>query len=529
MLTLSQRLSIVFAVLLLACCGMSAWLQVRASDLHEEEVVQGLSHGLAEHIAHTATLMDKNGLRPDAVRRLFGQLMVVNPAVEVYLLDNDGRIQGDDAPSGHVKRPLIGLGPVRQFLAGGALPILGDDPRSVDGRKVFSVAPLQDANGVPSGYIYVVLQGEARDALAARVAANAILRTTLLSMALVALLGLMAGLIAFRLITRPLRRLADTMRHFDVDGEPAGVPAAMPNATSVPIQRLTPDAAPAGVPDHILKQQDEITLLDATFRQMARRIGEQWRALSEQDQERRELIANISHDLRTPLTSLHGYLETLSLKAETLSAVDRSRYLAVALSQSAKVGRLAQSLFELAKLEHGAVQPEPDTFSLIDLVQDVFQKFELAAEAREIRLRAGIPARLPNVYADVGMIERVLTNLLDNAIRHTPVGGVIDVDLGMQGDAVVVTVSDTGPGIPLAMRKGLFQRPFSSADAQRSGGLGLLIVRRMLQLHHSDIVLVDRPADEPSNGGTEQGKPAGASFRFEIPKAGVIRPDKPAA
>jgi signal transduction histidine kinase len=492
-LTLTQRLSLVFSVLLHACCGASAWLQIRSSDLHEKEVVQSLSKNLADHIAHRTTLMDANGLRPDAVRQLFGQLMMVNPSVEVYLLDNAGRIKGDDAPAGHVRREQVDLAPIRRFIAGDALPILGDDPRSIDGKKVFSAAPLQTNGQPPSGYIYVVLLGEEHDALAARVAASSVLRTTLWSMALVALLGLLAGLTAFGLITRPLRRLTDAMRRFDADRPDVQPP--MQSQTQADVPR----SGPAG-------QRDEIAVLEATFAQMARRISDQWRALTRQDQQRRELIANISHDLRTPLTSLHGYLETLSLKADTLGDTERSRYLGIALAQSVKVGRLAQALFELARLEHGNVQPVLEPFSLVDLVQDVFQKFELPAEARHIRLRAGIPPRLPNVCADLGMIERVLTNLLDNAIRHTPAEGAIDVDLTYQEGKVEVTVSDTGPGIPAAQREGLFERPFSASGSRRGGGLGLLIVQRMLQLHHSQIHLVDRAGP-------------GTSFRFELPTA----------
>jgi signal transduction histidine kinase len=484
-LTLTQRLSLVFSALLLACCGASAWLQIRSSDLHEMETVQSLSRDLADHIAHRTTLMDANGLRPDAVRQLFGQLMLVNPSVEVYLLDSQGHIQGDDAPAGHLKRDKVDLAPIRQFIAGNMLPILGDDPRSVDGTKVFSAAPLRLSGQQPSGYIYVVLLGEAHDALAARVAASSVLRTTLWSMALVALLGLLAGLFAFDLITRPLRRLTEAMRRFDAEGEPD---------TQPPVPR----SASAG-------RRDDIAVLETTFAQMASRIGDQWRALTRQDQQRRELIANISHDLRTPLTSLHGYLEMLSLKADTLSETERKRYLAVALTQSVKVGRLAQSLFELARLEHGNVQLALEQFSLADLVQDVFQKFELPAEARQIRLRASIPARLPNVYADLGMIERVLTNLLDNAVRHTPMQGEINVNLAHKDGKVSVTVSDTGPGIPAAQREGLFERPLAPRSTH-GGGLGLLIVQRMLQLHHSQIYLLER-------------EETGAAFRFDLPAA----------
>ncbi|CAM2143984.1 ATP-binding protein [Paraburkholderia tropica] len=475
-LSLTQRISVVFSALLLACCGASAWLQIRASDLHDQEVIQALSHDLASHIAHSSALMGPDGPRPAALRTLFGQLMAVNPSVEVYLLDASGRITGDDAPPGHIRRTRVDLQPVQRFLANDALPILGDDPRSVDAKKVFSAAVVPGADGRLAGYIYVVLIGEARDALATRLAHSTVLRTTLGLMAVVASLGLFAGLIAFGLITRPLRRLTDSVSRIDASIQAGSEP--------VPLVLSRP-AAHTGT-------RDEIAILERTFAQMVERIGMQWRELKRQDQERRELFATISHDLRTPLTSLHGYLETLSLKDDTLEGVERRRYLAIALTQSAKVGRLAQSLFELARLEHENVQLTLETFPLADVVQDVFQKFELAAQARRIRLRAVVPPRLPAVCADLAMTERVLTNLLDNAIRHTPEGGEVSVELAGEDSKVRVVVSDTGPGIAPELRANLFRRAFSSGDARRQGGLGLLIVQRMLQLHGSVIELIER-------------------------------------
>jgi signal transduction histidine kinase len=504
-LTLSQRLSLVFAILLLACCGASAWLQIRANAMHEKEVVQGLSRGLAESIAVDTRVMGAEGLQPDAVRRLFDQLMMVNPSVEVYLLDPHGVVIGHAAPAGHLKRRVVELGPIRRLLAGDPLPILGDDPRSVDGRKVFSAAALRagaNADGPVSGYIYVVLLGEEHDRLAARVAASSVLRTTLWSMALVALLVLAAGLMALRLITRPLHRLTETMRHFDTRAEPVQLPLPLASAASEP-----PDpAAPAA------NRRDEIVVLETAFNQMAGRIGEQWRSLMRQDQERRELVANISHDLRTPLGSLHGYLETLLLKDDTLAAPERRRYLGIALAQSSKVGRLAQSLFELARLEHGVVEPALEDFSLSDLIQDVFQKCELNAQNRQIALTAQVPREAALVTADLGMIERVLTNLLDNALRHTPAGGQVEVALRRDGERVVVTVGDTGPGIAPQLLENLFRRPFSPGGDGRNGGLGLLIVQRILQLHGSAIALV-----------AAEGK--GAVFRFSL-RAAALSPAK---
>lgn len=483
-LTLTQRLAIVFAVLLLVCSGTSAWLQLRSNRMHELEVVQALSRDVAESIARDAQLTDANGLMPNAVRNLFNQLMMVNPSVEVYLLEPDGRIAGHAAPEGRLRRDRVDLEPVHRFIDGQMLPILGDDPRSRDGRKVFSAAPLS-VNGRQVGFIYVVLLGEAHDLLAARGSADAVLKTALLSIGMVGLLCLAAGLVAFTLITRPLRRLTESVRQFDMHGAPPEMPERSPD-----------------VADH---SRDEIAVLDAAYRQMVLRISEQWEALTRQDQERRELIANISHDLRTPLSSLHGYLETLLLKDASLEPAERRRYLGIALDQSRRVGALSQSLFELARLEYGFVQPELESFSLVDLVQDVFQKFELAAGSRHIALQADLAPQLPAVRADLGMIERVLSNLLDNALRYTPEGGAIRIAIRAVGQELEVTISDSGPGIPPELREGLFRRPFTVGGARRDGGLGLRIVHQMLELHGVSIHLVE-------SGGQ------GTTFRFLLPR-----------
>lgn len=484
-LNLSQRLSLAFAALLIACCGVSAWVQVRATTHHEEEVVQRLSLGLAAHIAGNAELMHNGQLDSNAVHALFDMLMVVNPSVEVYVLGPDGSVRSHAAPPGRLKQQHVDTAPIRRLLAGDALPIYGDDPRSGATRKVFSAAPLR-ADGREQGYVYVILLGEDHDKLAADSGAAATLRATLWSMGAIALVGLAAGLVSFNLITRRLRALTAAVRQFASDG----------------MQAYRPTSEGGADPS---RARDEIALLDHAFADMARRNAEQWQTLVDQDQQRRELVANISHDLRTPLTSLHGFLETLSMKAAQLTEDERRRYLDIAIGQSSKVGRLAQELFELASLEHGAVTPDKEHFSLVELVQDVLQKFELAAASRGTSLTTRIPPNLPWVWADLGMIERVLTNLLDNAIRHTPAQSHVEVSLIASEGRVEVEVADDGPGIPADSRIGLFTRASAIGRSHRlGGGLGLLIVHRILRLHQSDIELVDGA------------QPPGAVFRFAL-------------
>lgn len=489
-MSLTRRLLLAFTVLLLVCSAISIALQMRMGARHEQEVVQGLSKDLAAQIARYPELMQPQGLNAQAVHGLFDKLMAVNPSVEVYLLDRAGHIQAHAAPVGRIQRDTVDLAPIQQLLQGGRLPILGDDPRSEGARKVFSAAPLL-AQGQPAGYVYVILQGEGREALAASVNASGTLQTMVWATVLVTLLGLLAGLLAFHLITRPLRVLAGAVQRLESGG-------------------MTQLEAVAPLLERTGRGGSEIATLSQSFLRLARRTVQQWDMLRAQDQQRRELFANLSHDLRTPLTSLHGYLETLRLKAPVLRMEEQQRYLDIALDQSRKVGTLAQELFELARLEYGVVQPEKEPFFLQDLVQDVFQKFELAVEAKSQSLVADIAPELPPVTADVAMLERVLVNLLDNAVRATPAGGRIAVGLaqaeGRQG--VVVTVQDSGPGIPPALRDGVFERPvftgLAAPGGAASGGLGLIVVHRILQLHGSTIALLPAALGQ------------GAAFRFVL-------------
>lgn len=484
-LSLSRRLTLVFALLLLSSCALLGWMQVRTSTQYSQAVIQQLSSNLAQHINDSYPLLNDDGLNNDSVRTLFEHLMAVNPSVEVYVLDKEGHIIGDAAPEGHIKRQRVDLAPIEVALAGHKFPVYGDDPRSADGRKVFSVAPMRQ-DGHLKGYLYVVLLGENYSALIDDARYNTLLKIVLISISLVALLGLIVGGLAFRWITRPLRDLSRQVHALEMGG-------------------MKEMQAMAALPLHKEKEGDEINLLRQGVIGMARRIAEQWHRLSHQDQLRREFIANISHDLRTPLTSLHGYLESLSVMSATLSEADKKRYLEIALAQSQKVGTLAQSLFELARLEYGVVKPQKEHFSLCELLQDVFQKFELAAQTRHQQLLADIQPGLPLIDADLGMIERVLTNLLDNAIRHAPEHGTVAVRLWKEGEKVMVQVSDNGPGVPQELKEGLFVRPsITSQSRLRVGGLGLMIVRQMLQLHGTDITLVEKSEK-------------GACFRFALP------------
>jgi len=162
---------------------------------------------------------------------------------------------------------------------------------------------------------------------------------------------LLAGLLVFRLLTRRLHRLTAIMDDFHVSGFTRYRPYA----------RLPPRAG------------DEIDRLGLTFDQMAVRISTQLLELEQKDALRRELVAHVSHDLRTPLASLRGYLESLKMREERLSPAERAEYLNIALNQSERLSRLVTELFELARLDAHETHPHLEPFAAAELVQDVLQ------------------------------------------------------------------------------------------------------------------------------------------------------------
>lgn len=164
-------------------------------------------------------------------------------------------------------------------------------------------------------------------------------------------------------------------------------------------------------------------------------------------------------------------------------------------------------MFELAKLDSREIQPRSKPFSLGELAQDVTQKFQLAAERKNIRLQTRIEMTLPFVSGDIGLIERVLENLIENAIRFTPDSGTVTIGVANQNGWVATTVSDTGPGISETDIPLIFDRYYRVEKNNRSEGtgLGLAIAKRIIELHESIIDVVSTPKSGVHDPATPEG------------------------
>jgi signal transduction histidine kinase len=420
------------------------------SALSSLEATQRMNLGIARYIVdhQDGTLIDAQG-NADRTRMkaLALHVMMINPSVEVYLLDREGRVlahaleglQGPD-PVGST----VDLAPAQALLSTPIdalrFPVLGDDPRRPGVRNIISAAPIVAAGSPPgamSGYLYVVLNGQALQGVTASLANSDAQREMLIGLLLATGVAAVLLVLVLRKLTRPLRELTAQVQAFRPDAQRGS-------------------GAAAG---------DEIEQLAQATQAMRERIDQDFARLDEANRLRRELVSNISHDLRSPLASIQGYVETVLLRGDQLDEPTRAQHLRTALRHVNQLGRRVADLFELSKLDAGRVEPQCEVFCMAELLQDVVQSYQLAAQQRGVKLAlaAGSHAQA-KVRADIALIERVLQNLIDNALRHTPQDGDVTVALDAAASQIQVSVTDSGSGIAREHLPHIFERYWQASD-----------------------------------------------------------------
>ncbi len=473
--SLYTRLSLALLLIMLTVGGGFFLLEQWSTQQYHQELTQRLNGSIAMYVTQQTSLIDSGEVNVAELERLANRAMVINPSVEVYLLDATGTILGHGLPAGTDVMEQVDLTPIRALIAGDArLPLHGTDPRNPARDKVFSAAPVLNGDQI-QGYLYVVLGGQQYDALAGSIRSSYVGTTSMGAIVALVVGGFLAGLLVFGLLTRRLRQLTNRVQAFSTSGFESSTPV---------IQGSNADVSFVG-------NGDELSQLEQTFSAMAEKIQEQFRALQENDRLRRELISNVSHDLRTPLASMHGYVDTLLLKNNELDATQREHYLQITRKHTQRLNTLIGDLFELSKLDSGSMPLSLETFSLAELLNDVVQEFQLEAQRRDIELQLPDKPASALVHADIALVQRVLENLIRNALDYTPNSGIISLEIESGPQVIAVKVADTGCGIPEEQINNIFQRFYCSNDnhhsQNNSTGLGLAIVKRILDLHGSRI------------------------------------------
>ncbi len=428
-----------------------------------KEVNQKLYGTIADSTVMMNHIWEEGEIDTVAVQKLMSSMMVINPNVEVYLLTPEGEIITYVAPYKRVKLKKVDLRPIKEFVSAKEKPYMeGDDPRYPGEKKVFSAAAIKE-DGKVTGYLYIILASEEQAAVTSPLSGSYFLRLGA-SLFFITLIGaLMIGLLAFWLLTKNLRTLIDTVRRFKEGDYQARVVHA---------------------------DDSDLAGLANNFNEMADTIVGNIDELKSVENLRRELIANVSHDLRTPLAIMQGYVETLMLKEDEIDSNQRKQYLQTVHDSGGKLSRLIAQLFEYSKLEAKQIQAKKEPFFIAELAQDIFQKYQLLANEKGIKMNLNANNNLPMVFADIGLVERVIQNLMDNALKFTPSGGEVTIELAEKDKSVEVRIEDTGPGISRQEQAAIFDRYGQVGKEEnklKGAGLGLTIAKKILELHNATI------------------------------------------
>jgi signal transduction histidine kinase len=250
---------------------------------------------------------------------------------------------------------------------------------------------------------------------------------------------------------------------------------------------------------------DEVAALAREFNRMASDLNARAAALARSDEARRQLLADVSHELMTPLTAIRGYVETLAMPALKADEASRHRYLEIVDAETYKLEAIIGDLLDLARLEGGGGNLVMEAVPVKDLFQQIVDRHGPTIDNHRLTVTVAVPEDL-SVYGDAHRLEQALQNIAANALRHTPEGGRLELRGERRGDRIRLSVRDTGPGIPEEHLSHLFDR-FYKADPARShagSGLGLSIVRAIVQRHGGTVSAQNAPE-------------GGAVFEIDLP------------
>ncbi|MEI8611626.1 HAMP domain-containing sensor histidine kinase [Enterovibrio sp. Hal110] len=455
-MTFKNRLLFFTLIWFVGSAAVLTKLSVDVWEGNELKTQQSLHRDLARHMRDDNPLMVGDDYSPAALSSIFHTLMLLGPDFEIYFLDPEGNITTSGPPLDDVQRQHVSVEPIKAFLAEEPLPILGQDPMTEDRDMVFSAAQITD-NGIVAGYLYVVIGSQQRNAVTHP--DNFLQYAPIVLAALVAISLFAVGVyrMVFERIIIPGRNMVRQIEDA---------------ATSE--FRITPPLALTSY---------ELQELAEQCRRMMGVIQQQFIQLRIQEAQRREYLLQLSHDLKTPLANILGYIETWRLQhKEGRGMIDTAYHNAQRLDRYLK-DQLAAARSPTAKIVLAYRELEVET-----LLEEVKARFELPLKKKKVDL---VISNAPDLFvvADEQLINRVFDNLIENAIRHSP-----------HRSSILLDVSKT------SVRKVVFTFINTVAKNGDSGslGMGTKIVEAILSLHQTHLEIFDGKAKEGSDGGEER-------------------------
>ena len=461
--SLFKKITIAFAVTTLSIVFASTFLFFFIWNVYTLVSEQWNNWELADTIARQLRPQIQDSLEVEEVNRFSEKLSRYNPTVELILLDRDGQVL---FPSSLLTIAPLDTSPLRRFIRHTGvplLPIFGDNPFDRENTKtLFSTASTIIA-GQP-GYIYAVLGKHGARQTKLLSAESLTGKRVFLFFLSIGSLSAIIGIVFFRILTKRFRSMTEVVESF---------------AAGDFSRRIA------------MEGNDEIGLHAKAFNSMANTIESNIEQLERIDSLRRELISNVSHDLRLPISVMQTYLETIDMKLDTMPEDKLDELLQEATNGCESLNKMISDLFELSKLNASGFSAQYAAFSLSELIESVVSSIQTMANKKLIDLKCNLQPDLPTAWADARMIERAIANLTANAVRYTPTGGKVEVSARSLGDNITITISDTGEGMSEEEIEQIFERFYRTQSGKKASdegtGLGLAIVKRITELHSSKL------------------------------------------
>ena len=435
-----------------------------------KEVHQKLNQDLAKNLAVEWYKSVGKGIVSANVDEVFKSVLSANPNIKIFVLDAGGEIVSSSTHLQTLKQDRVSLRPINEFLSGtSAFPIYGDDPLSEVDKCLFSVAPISDGFDTV-GYLYVMLDRNDENSIVRLLGESPVFWTSLVSASGGLVLIVILGAVLVKRSTRKLRDLSLGLEKFK-DSK-----FTLPGAIEI---------------DEKAKTTDEITHLQKVSREMAETITRQLNDLELASEFRRELITNVSHDLRTPLASLQGYIESAIIKSETLSPEKRNEYLTIALNNCKKLTDIIEELHDVTQMDAGRYFLRRDPLDLVEILKEVIERRKVQASDKGVELDSRqFPAKCI-VLGDPRLLKRALKNIAINVINHSRSGSGISIELSLTSSEAELMFADPSRVIPeeeLGKMFNKFFRKDGNPEVQEAG-VGITLAHRIVELHGGSITV----------------------------------------
>lgn len=450
---ISRRYSL-WLVAIFSVMGISYLvLSFALSSYYLKQVQIKINANVAQTLIQDNELVKQGKLNEPAIEDTFHRYMLLNPNLEIYLVDLSGNLLKYSANADRIKRNHIDTKPLQRFLNHPSQGlILGDDPRTLDSKSPFSVAYLPN-NKHPEAYLYVVIQPHIAEEVDRRLQESILLKLSGWSFLTSLLLGLGLGGALFYFLNRRIALLSEKVKRFE----------------QVPQQVIPP-------PRHLEDELDELALATAD---MSVRLRDQLEHIQQSDQQRRFMISSLSHDLRTPLTNLLGYMEQAKLDGST-------EHIDTAFQNDLKLKKYLDRLFEYAKLDSNLIPLNSQRQSLSGFCEILLQQYQTLSPTVDwcVDIHADIEAEF-----DRELMESAIKNLLDNAVKYGD--GWVSFRLYKADAEAYIRVCNLGDElheVNRLLKNKLAVGQSGQGMEQYHTGFGLAIVHFIVEKHAASLV-----------------------------------------